>query len=142
MGTGKIALLVIAAVAGAAWVKQDALKAWWTAAAPPTPVQQRVYTSRDAEGNVQFTEKPTGRQNGTVMVDTSKIGRLEPVKPPVTAKPDPVKAAGTGSPQRSPAGPGAQAAVDPLYLQKLGKEMQQKQLEIREKQMDKVIYGE
>ncbi len=136
MGTGKIALLVIAAVAGAAWVKQDALKAWWTAAAPPTPVQQRVYTSRDAEGNVQFTEKPTGRQNGTVMVDTSKIGRLEP------AKPDPVKAADARSPHRSPAGPGAPTAVDPLYLQKLGKEMQQKQLEIREKQMNQVIYGE
>lgn len=141
MKTGRVMLILVMAAGAAGWFKQDELRAWWAAAARPAPVQQRVYTYRDAEGHVQFTEKPTGRQSGTVLVDTSKIGRLEPVKPP--AAPEPAKAAPAARPpQRSPAEPPAPAAVDPLYLQKVGREMQKKQLELREKQMDKAIYGD
>ena len=55
-----------------------------------------------------------------VVVDTSRITQLEPVKAPVKAQPEK-----TGD----------------LSLQEFGREMQAKQLEFREKQMQAVLDG-
>ncbi|RZU47531.1 uncharacterized protein DUF4124 [Fluviicoccus keumensis] len=117
----KLALVaLVAGLAAAGWIKRQEIKDWAAAPEQRPAVSQDVYSWRDKDGTVHYGDR-NGRKDGRrVDVDTSKIGRLEPLPEP----PKPVE-----------------EAPKEHYLQKMGREMQEQQAKARQAQMDKAIDG-
>lgn len=137
-----VAVTLIAGVAAGGWWKRDALRQKLSGAEAAKPAT--VYSWGGRDGAPVFSDQKGSPAARRVDVDTSRIGRLEPVRPP----PESASERRRPGPESAP-GKGAVGAVkDPdrvkkeFYLQKLGREMQEKQLEIREKQMNAVIDGD
>ena len=69
---------------GLAWWQKDQLTAQWQkfhSSSTPVPVatQTTVYTWKDKEGTVHYSNTPNSHAAKTTIVDTSKISRLEPL---------------------------------------------------------------
>ena len=108
--------LVVVCLAVAWWYRDDIQQ--HRAGAEST--KTRLFQWRNSDGNTSFSDRAGSPGAGVVVVDTSRITQLEPVKAPVKAQPEK-----TGD----------------LSLQEFGREMQAKQLEFREKQMQAVLDG-
>lgn len=142
MTTGRwiIALMAVMLVLG--WLMRDELR---RRLSPPEQTRERVYTWTDRQGNVHYGDRAGSPQGQTVVVDTSRISRLEPL-PPNAGKESAVMSevsgpAGIDAHGRPIAGQ-AKGGHEELYLQKLGREMQEAQMRVRERQMEQVLEGE
>lgn len=111
-------LILIAGLAAGGWWKRAELKAWLF---PPQPVRMDVYSWRDADGNLHYSDRSARTGAARVEVDTAKIGRLEPVPESAKVKPEEPKE---------------------LYLKQMGRELKEQREQMRDKHMEKAIYGE
>lgn len=114
-----VALISVMIVGALAWTNQDKLKEQWQKLRPtstPVATQTTVYTWKDKDGTIHYSNTPDSQKASTTMVDTGKISRLEPL-------PEPKKAA---------------KHDDKLVLEKVREDMiktRDKMQEAREKQM-------
>ena len=92
MASGMNTLMVsVVIIGGLAWFQQDTLKAQWQKLyPPPAPVatQTTVYTWKDKDGTVHYSNTPDHQSATQTIIDTKKIARLEPIpeKQPDTPK--------------------------------------------------------
>ncbi|MDO8331525.1 MAG: hypothetical protein Q7T36_13755 [Fluviicoccus sp.] len=98
------------------WYRGDIRQRWEGAEVTKT----RLFQWKNSEGNTSFSDRAGSPGAGVVVVDTSRITPLTPVKTQAKAPPE---------------------KSGDLSLQEFGKEMQAKQLEFREKQMQMVLDG-
>ena len=76
MNTLMVSVMVIG---GLAWFQQDKLKTQWQKLSPPpAPVatQTTVYTWKDKDGTVHYSNTPDNHSAKQTTVDTRKISRL------------------------------------------------------------------
>jgi hypothetical protein len=83
-----VMLIVVSAAVGGAWTERESLKKYWDAhvnppeQAPPTT----VYMWKDSEGTVHYSSHADDKHAKEMVVDTSKITRLEPLPPSKNTK--------------------------------------------------------
>ncbi|HEX5278231.1 MAG TPA: DUF4124 domain-containing protein [Fluviicoccus sp.] len=111
-------LVLVAGLAAGGWWKRAELKAWLF---PPEPVRTDVYSWRDADGNRHYSDRAVRSGAARVEVDTARIGRLEPLPEAAKVQPEEPKE---------------------LYLQKMGRELKEQREQMRDKHMEKAIYGQ
>lgn len=77
-----ILLISVVVVGALAWTNQDKLKEQWQKMRPtsaPVASQTTVYTWKDKDGTIHYSNTPDSQKASTTMVDTGKISRLEPL---------------------------------------------------------------
>lgn len=81
-------LITMVIIVGLAWWQEDKLKQQWHKLYPtsaPVATQTTVYTWKDKDGTIHYSNTPDHQQATATMVDTNKINRLEPL--PVKEQP-------------------------------------------------------
>ena len=88
MQTNSLVLIIIVVLVGGAWMEREKVKKYWQAQFHPqteTP-QTTVYTWKDSEGTIHYASHADDKKAKEMVVDTSKISRLEPLPPPKKRK--------------------------------------------------------
>ena len=83
MASGMNTLMVsVVIIGGLAWFQQDTLKAQWHKLYPsPAPVatQTTVYTWKDKDGTVHYSNTPDDPKATVKVIDTARTTPLEPI---------------------------------------------------------------
>lgn len=85
-----VILVVMGAAIAGAWMERDALKKYWDSHVNPQPQasQTTIYTWKDSEGIIHYSTHADDKHAKEMVVDTSKITRLEPLPKPIDKKKD------------------------------------------------------
>jgi hypothetical protein len=87
MQTNNLVLIIIAVVMGGAWMERETVKKYWQKQFHPQAEssQVTVYTWKDSDGTIHYSNSADDKKAKELIVDTSKISRLEPLPPPKEA---------------------------------------------------------
>lgn len=90
MQINNLALIIIAVVGGGAWMERETIKKHWQHHFDPQSqkesLQASVYTWKDDDGTVHYSNHADSKKAKETIIDTRKISRLEPLPPPKETK--------------------------------------------------------
>ena len=88
MQTNSVVLIIIAVVMAGAWMERETVKKYWQTKFHPQEKSSQtiVYTWKDSDGTIHYSNSADDKKAKELIVDTSKISRLEPLPPPKEAE--------------------------------------------------------
>lgn len=87
MQTHSLVLIIVAIAMGGAWMERETVKKYWQKQFNPQmeSTQTTVYTWKDSEGTMHYSNNADDKKAKEMVIDTRKISRLEPLPPPKEA---------------------------------------------------------